>query len=250
MEEITVDLPQVPSMGVRATTLPQAPVAGQRGSRSQKPRVDVDAYPGPGKLLDYDRSFFVLDVYLLPLFCSCLSTKRRAHEPAFTATKAVKHGAGTSDGDASRSHSWHDAVQEAIQRGTEVVWDDLEGQAGQDATIVKVAAPPLTALVEAIPVSSEKEPGVPDTTSTMASPTVSDLLHAIPDSPIIVRVPEVASTEEAGPSKHSEEPTGDQNMPLPSAEASGGLVRVGSDPLAWGGPTLTWMDEDGYHTRF
>lgn len=111
-------------------------------------------------------------------------------------------------------------------------------------------APPAP-LVEAILViSTEEAAGVADATSTMASPTVSDLLHAIPDSPIIVRVLEVASTEEAGPSKHSEEPTGDQNMHLPSAEASGGLVRVGSDPLAWGGPTLTWMDEDGYHTRF
>jgi hypothetical protein len=64
VEEITAGLPQVPSVGVRATTSPQAPVAGRRGPRSQKPRLDVDAYPGLGKLLDYDHSFFVLEVYL------------------------------------------------------------------------------------------------------------------------------------------------------------------------------------------
>lgn len=120
IEEITADLLQVPSVGMRAATLPQAPVAGQRGPRSRKPMVDVDAYPGPSKLLNYDRSFFVLEVYLRPLFCSCLSTKRRAHELAFTATKAVNHDAGTSDGVASRSHLWHDAMREAIQRGTKV----------------------------------------------------------------------------------------------------------------------------------
>lgn len=84
-----------------------------------------------------------------------------------------------------------------------------------------------------------------DATSTVASPIVMDLLHTIPDSLIAVRVLEVTSTKEAGPSKHYEEPARDQNMPPPLAEASSGLVHVGSDPLAWGGLTLTWMDEDG-----
>jgi hypothetical protein len=139
----------------------------------------------------------------------------------------VKHGAGTSDGAASRSHSWHDAVQEAIQRGTEVAWDDLEGQAGQDATVVEAAAPPLAALVEAILVSFGEEPGVPDTILTVALPNVSNLLRAIPDSPIAVRVPEVASTEEAGPSKHSENRLGIRTCLLP-------LLRQAADLSAWG----------------
>lgn len=82
-------------------------------------------------------------------------------------------------------------------------------------------------------------------TPTVASPTISDLRCAIPDSPIVVHVLKVMSTKEVGPLKRYEEPTRDQNMPPPPAEASGGLVHVGSDPLAWGGPTLTWMDEDG-----
>jgi phosphoribosylcarboxyaminoimidazole (NCAIR) mutase len=48
------------------------------------------------------------------------------------------------------------------------------GQAGHDATVDKVAAAPPTTLVVAIPVSSEEEEGVPDATSTVESPTVSD----------------------------------------------------------------------------
>jgi hypothetical protein len=42
------------------------------------------------------------------IFSDCrlvLSSKRRAHAPTFTTTKAVKRGAGTSTGASSRPHS-------------------------------------------------------------------------------------------------------------------------------------------------
>jgi hypothetical protein len=75
------------------------------------------------------------------------------------------------------------------------------GQAGQDTIIVEAAAVPPVSLVEAILVSSEEEVGVSDATSTVVSPTVSDFLRAIPDTPYATRSPEGANVEEAGPSR-------------------------------------------------
>lgn len=70
--------------------------------------------------------------------------------------------------------------------------------------------------------------------STMASPTVLDLLRAIPDSLVSARSPVVASVEEVGPTKRPEEPVEEQTVPPPVAEASSNIVRVGPDSSAWG----------------
>lgn len=62
-------------------------------------------------------------------FAFCVfSTKRRARELAFTATKAVKRGVGTSTEAMSLPLVWLDAAQEAIQRGVEMAWLALSGQ--------------------------------------------------------------------------------------------------------------------------
>lgn len=110
------------------------------------------------------------------------SAKRRAHEPTFTDNKEVKRGDGTSVGAMPRPLVWLDASQEAIQRGAEVARLALGGQAGQDATVVEGGAPPLAPLVEAIPISRE-ETRVANAPSALVSPTVSDLLRAIPTPP-------------------------------------------------------------------
>lgn len=32
---------------------------------------------------------------------------------------------------------------------------------------------------------------------------------------------------------------------FPDNEVSNGIVRIGRDPFEWGGPCLSWLDEDG-----
>lgn len=64
---------------------------------------------------------------------------------------------------------------------------------------------PPVPLIEAILVSSEKKAGVSDATSTVVSPTVSELLHATPDTLDATRSPEAANVEEVGPSRQPED---------------------------------------------
>jgi hypothetical protein len=120
------------------------------------------------------------------------STKRRARESAFTATKAVKCGVGTSAGATSLPLAWLDAAQEAIQRGVEMAWLALGGQVEQDATVAEVGASPLVSLVKVVPLSKE-ETRVADAQSAMASPIISDLLRSILDTPEATRSPEVVN---------------------------------------------------------
>jgi hypothetical protein len=89
---------------------------------------------------------------------------------------------------------------------------------------------PLATLVETIPISSGEEPGVPDATSTAASPTISDLLCAILDSLVATWSPSVTDVEEVGSSKRFEEPVEEQVTPPPIAEASGDIVCVKPNP--------------------
>lgn len=133
-------------------------------------------------------------------FSSCLSTKRSAHEPSLTATKAVKRDIGTSAGATSCPHAWLDAAKEAIQRGAEWVQAILRGPTGHGASTAKVVAAGPTPLVEAIPMSSREEAGVGDATSMAMLSTVSDLLRAIPDTPDATQGSEAVTVEEAGPS--------------------------------------------------
>jgi hypothetical protein len=117
---------------------------------------------------------------------SCFSIKCKAHKPTFTATKAVKCGVGTLAGAATRSHAWLDVTQDAIQWITEATRLALDRQAGQDAADVEVAMTPMVTLAKAIPASSEEETGVPNARSTVASPTVFDLLRVIPNSLVAI----------------------------------------------------------------
>lgn len=55
----------------------------------------------------------------------------------------------------------------------------------------------------------------------------------------------MVDAEEVGPSNWSEDLALERTAPPPSDEANSVIVRVGEDPLAWGGPTLSWLDEDG-----
>jgi hypothetical protein len=175
------------------------------------------------------------------------SAKRRAHEPTFTDNKEVKRGDGTSVGAMPRPLVWLDASQEAIQRGAEVARLALGGQAGQDATVVEGGAPPLAPLVEAIPISRE-ETRVANAPSALVSPTVSDLLRAIPDTSKATRSPEAANVEEVDPSRRPGESVEEHIVPPPTTGAGGDLVHVGPNLSTWGGPTLMWMATDGIRT--
>lgn len=103
---------------------------------------------------------------------------------------------------------------------------------------------PLATSLEAILVSSKEEPRVPDATSMAASPTASDILRSLLNSLVANQSPGVVDVEEAGPSRSLEELVLERTAPPPVAEANSYIVRVEVDPLAWGGPTLSWMDED------
>jgi hypothetical protein len=117
---------------------------------------------------------------------SCFSIKCKAHKPTFTATKAMKSGVGTSAGAATSSHVWLDVAEDAIQRSAEAARLALGRKVGQDAIDAEVATVLTMTLAEGIPISSEEETGVPDARSTVASPTISDLLRVIPDSLVTV----------------------------------------------------------------
>jgi hypothetical protein len=79
-----------------------------------------------------------------------------------------------------------------------------------------MAAVPSTPLVEDIPVSSKEEAGVADATSIVVSPTVLDLLRAIPDTTDATWSPEAVNVEEAGASRRPEEPVEEHIIPPPS----------------------------------
>lgn len=76
-----------------------------------------------------------------------------------------------------------------------------------------MAEAPLAPLVEAIPIPSEQEAGVANATSTVASPTISNLLHAIPDTLGAAQSLEAANVEEAGPSRRPKEPVEEHIIP-------------------------------------
>ncbi|KAL5676899.1 hypothetical protein ACJX0J_013030, partial [Zea mays] len=112
--------------------------------------------------------------------------KRKANEPTFTATKAVK-SSGAVEGHQPRSRGWQ------------------------------------------------------NTTLTVASPPASDLLRSLLDSSVATRSLGVVNVEEASPLRRPEEPVVEQAAPPHVAKARGGIVSVGPVPLAWGGPTLSWL---------
>lgn len=111
------------------------------------------------------------EALLFPDTLSCFSTNRRAHEPSFTATKAVKRGARTSVGASSRPHTTQETAQETVK----------EAHAAPAVSAEAVSMSPMS-LMEAIPVSCGDETEARDVAPTMASPTFSDLLCVIPDT--------------------------------------------------------------------
>lgn len=100
-------------------------------------------------------------------------------------------------------------------------------------------APPAP-LVEAILViSTEEAAGVADATSTMASPTVSDLLRGIPDTPDATQSPEAANFEGAQSLEATWGISRGAYHPTPIIGVGGDLVRAGLYLSTWEGPTVT-----------
>jgi hypothetical protein len=105
--------------------------------------------------------------------------------------------------------------------------------------------------MEAITVFSRDEAEAGDAASGAASPTVSDLLCAIPDTPEVAPSLGTWRAEEAGPSDTPEMVLGggllgDEIIIEPFLSGgSGDLIHAAPDPSIWGGPTVVWMSTEG-----
>jgi hypothetical protein len=104
---------------------------------------------------------------------------------------------------------------------------------------------------EAIIVSSEDEAEAGIAAPHIASPTISDLLLAIPGTPEVAPSSGAGRTEEAsssGPPWRIVDGMlfGDETIiEPPIIGACGDLVRSEPNPLMWGGPPLEWMSTEG-----
>jgi hypothetical protein len=143
----------------------------------------------------------------------------------------VKTDAGSSASAAAYSLAWVDAAREDLQRGAEEARRAHDGEAGHEVSAGEVATAPPAMPVEAILVLSTEGSRVADATLVAASPTTSEILLFLLDSPTIDRGPRVAYAEEVGPSRRSEEPVLERTVPLPSDEASSGVILVRRDPF-------------------
>jgi hypothetical protein len=105
--------------------------------------------------------------------------------------------------------------------------------------------------VEAIIVSFEDEAKAGIAAPRVASPTVSDLLRAIPDTSKVAPSSRAVHAEEAsslGPPWRIFGGTvlSDETIIEPSnIGACSDLVRSRPDPLIWGGPPLAWTSTEG-----
>jgi hypothetical protein len=113
------------------------------------------------------------------MYCLAFSSKRQAHASSFNATKVVQRGARHLRGLRPAPHS----AQETTQKGTEVVQPAFGPPAEPDTIATEVVPARPAPLMVAIPVSSGEEAEAGDTAQGVASPTFSDLLCAIPDTP-------------------------------------------------------------------
>jgi hypothetical protein len=105
--------------------------------------------------------------------------------------------------------------------------------------------------MEAITVSFRDEAEAGDVAPGAASPTVSDLLRAIPDTPEVAPNSGTWRAEEAGPSDTPGTVLGvgllgnEIIIEPPLSGGSGDLIRTALDPSIWGGPTVAWMSTKG-----
>jgi hypothetical protein len=120
---------------------------------------------------------------------------------------------------------------------------------GTGAAEVAPARP--ASLMEAIIVSSEDEAEAGNATPRAASPMVSDLLHAIPDSSKVAlnlgagRAEEVSSSGLPGRIVGGSLLGDEIIIEPPLSGGSRDLVHATPDPSIWGGPTLAWMSTEG-----
>jgi hypothetical protein len=118
-------------------------------------------------------------------------------------------------------------------------------------TAAEVAPARPASLAEAIIISSEDEVEAGNTASRVASPTVSDLLLVIPDTPKVTPISGAGHAEEASTSVMpkrivGESLLGDEIIIEPRLSGgSGDLVRAAPDSSVWGGPTLAWTSTKG-----
>lgn len=84
-----------------------------------------------------------------------------------------------------------------------------------------------------------------DAASTTVSPTPSEIVISLLDSPTSNRGKGVADANETGPLRRPKVLVLERIALFPDDEVSSGIVRVGRDPFEWGGPCLSWLDEDG-----
>lgn len=107
-----------------------------------------------------------------------------------------------------------------------------------------MAAAPPAMRVEAILDPSVEGPRVDDEASTVAAPTPLEILISLLDSSASDRGKGEADVDEVHPSRWPEVPVLERITLFPNNEASSGIIRVGRDPFEWGGPCLSWLDED------
>jgi hypothetical protein len=117
-----------------------------------------------------------------------------------------------------------------------------------DTAVAEVAPARPASLVEAIVVSSEDEA---EAAPHVASPTVSDLLRAILDTPEVTPSSGAGCAEGASSSRSPWRIVygpllGDETIiEPPIIGVSGDLVRSGPDPTLWGGSPLAWTSTEG-----
>jgi hypothetical protein len=120
-----------------------------------------------------------------------------------------------------------------------------------DTAVAEVASVRPVSPVEAIVVSSKDEAEADNAAPRIASPMVSDLLRAIPDTPEVASSSGAGCAEEASSTVPPERIVsgtllGDETIIKPPISgASSDLVHSGPNPSIWGGPPLAWTSTEG-----